>query len=160
VRWSNAFPKCLLAGGITALAVLLAGHVLLILIALIVGGALGVWFYSRGEWAPPINTGIGARIGAVTGLVGFGIYSVLFAVAFLFQRDKFFEGIKNAIQEAATRNPNPQAQQIVNQFLTPEGMAVLVTVSAVLLLFIFLIFCTIGGAVGTKLVKRDAGAPA
>ena len=153
VRWSAAIKGCLISAAATTVIILLAGHPLLILLALPVGGWFSVFLYSRRPEPLPVSAGLGARIGAVTGLAAFGIYAIMMAVVLVFQRKLFLEEIKKAMTAAAAQNPNPQAQQLVEKLMSPEGIAVLVTVSAVFLFFIFLVLCSVGGAIGGSMAK-------
>ncbi|HUS19325.1 MAG TPA: zinc ribbon domain-containing protein [Terriglobales bacterium] len=153
IRWATAFRKCLIAGAATTFVILIAGHPLLILLALPVGGWLAVFLYARGEDHPRLTAGIGARIGAVAGLITFGFYALLMTVVLIFQKARFLEEIKNTMKTAAAQNPNPQTQQVMEKLMSPEGIAVLVSVSAVILFFVFLIMCSIGGAIGGNFAK-------
>ncbi|HUR37093.1 MAG TPA: hypothetical protein VM009_04695 [Terriglobales bacterium] len=157
VQWGNAFRKCLIAAAATTFIILVAGHPLLIMLALPLGGWLAVFLYARGGERPFVTAGIGARIGAVVGLISFGLYALILAVVLVFQKARFVEEIKSTMKAAAAQNPSPQAQQMVEKLMTPEGIAVLVTVSAVILFFIFLVLCSIGGAIGGNF-SRDKGA--
>ena len=146
-----------MTGAATALAISLIRFPLASLLLLVLGGAAAVWAYSRGNWNPAITTGIGARIGAVTGLIGFGFYALVLAAVMYFQRAEVYAEITKALKDAAAQNSNPQAQQIVNQLLTPAGMTAMIAFSVVLMLFFFLILCTIGGAVGAVMLKKNSG---
>lgn len=138
----------------TAFLVAVVRHPLLVMLALPIGGAFAVFLYSRSKWDPPVTMGIGARIGAVTGLLTFALYSVLLGTVLYFQRGELYGMMKKELENAMARNPNPEAQQIVSQMMTPEGLAILLTVSAVFLLFMFLILCTVGGTIGGNYFKR------
>ncbi|HUQ50492.1 MAG TPA: hypothetical protein VM056_07260 [Terriglobales bacterium] len=140
----------------TAFLVAIARQPLLVILLLPLGGAFAVFLYSRSDWNPPVSLGIGARLGAVTGLITFALYSLLLGVVLYFQREQFFAMMKKELESAMARNPNPQAQQIVSQMMTPEGMAILLTVTAVFLLFMFLILCTVGGTISGNFFKRSS----
>lgn len=153
VRWGAAFRNCLVAAAITTVVILVAGHPLLILFTLPAGGWFAVFLYARRTEHLPLTAGVGARIGAVTGLTAFGLYAILMAVVLVFQRSRFLEEIKKAMTQAAAQNPNPQTQQVVEKLMSPEGIAVLVTISAVFLFFVFLVLCSVGGAIGGSMAK-------
>jgi hypothetical protein len=157
VRWPSAFRKCLIAGAATTFVVLIAGHPLLILMALPIGGWFAVFLYRRGFDHPPVNAGVGARVGAFAGLIAFGLYAILMTVVLIFQRARFMEEIRNTMRTAAAQNPNPQTQQIVERLMSPEGIAILVTLSAVILFFVFLVLCSVGGAIGGHFAKNKNG---
>jgi hypothetical protein len=130
----------------------------LILLALPVGGWFAVFLYARGEDHPRLTAGLGARIGAVVGVIAFGFYALLMTVVLIFQKARFLDEIKNTMKTAAAQNPNPQTQQVVEKLMSPEGIAVLVTVSAVILFFVFLVMCSIGGAIGGNFAKSKNAA--
>ncbi len=153
LRWSAAFRSCLIAAAVTTIIILIAGHPLLILLTLPAGGWFAVFLYARRAEHLPLTAGLGARIGAVTGLTAFGLYVILMAIVLVFQRARFLEEIKKTMAAAAAQNPNPQAQQVVEKLMSPEGIAVLVTVSAIFLFFVFLVLCSVGGAIGGSMAK-------
>ena len=153
VVWSVAFKKCLIAGVVTTLLLTFAGHPVLVFLLLPVGGWFGVFLYNRGQRGLPVNGGLGARIGAVTGLIGYAINIAVLAARLILQRTQVLEEMKRAFQEAASQNTDPQAQQIMQKLMSPEGLAVLVTIGAVFLFFMFLVLCSAGGALGGSLLK-------
>ncbi len=153
IRWSSAFRSCLIAAVVTSVVIMVAGHPLFFLFTLPAGGWFAVFLYARRAEHLPLTAGLGARIGAVTGLVAFAINIVLMGVALMIERAKFLEGIKKSITTAAAQNPNPQTQQVVEKLMTPEGIAVLLTVSAVFAFFMFLILFSVGGAIGGSMAK-------
>ena len=151
VVWSTAFKNCLVAAAAMTLFTAFAGHPLLVLLALPAGGWFATFLYTRARL--PVTAGIGARIGAVTGLIGYVISITLMGARIVFQRTQFLDEMKRSIQDAIAKNPDPQAQQIAQKLLSPEGMAVLLTLSAVFLFFMFLVLCSVGGAIGGSLAK-------
>lgn len=128
-------------------------HPLLILLSLPTGGWFSAYLYSRSDAKLPVNASIGARVGAVTGLIAYGFYAILTSLVLIFQKDKFLEEMKNSLTAAAAQNPEPQAQQILQKLMSPEGTAVLITLSAIFLFFLFLVLCSVGGAIGGSLAK-------
>jgi hypothetical protein len=145
VVWGTAIKKCLIAAAALIAVLLFARLPILIFLAIPLGGWFASYLYSR---VLPLTAGIGARIGAVTGLIAFGFYAAITSLAMLFQRDQLLNEIKRAMTEAAKSNPDPQAQQIVQKLMTPEGVAILITLGAIIMLFMFLILSSIGGAIG------------
>lgn len=155
VQWSAAIRSCLLAAAVLTFLYTVIGVPLAVMIIIPAGGWFAVYLYSRGKGGRPVNAGIGARIGAVTGLLAYALYGLIMAVVMVFQRGRLLEEVRNAMRQAAAQNPNPQAQQIVEKMMTPEGIAILVTISAIFLFFIFLVLCSIGGAIGGSLAKKN-----
>jgi hypothetical protein len=127
----------------------------LVLLVVPVGGFFAIWLYARGKDAGQVWLGTGARIGAVTGLFTFLIYGIIVAAQFTAQKGMVQETMRKAMDQALARNPNPQAQALVNQLMTPEGVATLITMTVVIFLFVFLIFGAIGGSVGAAIMKNQ-----
>lgn len=150
VVWGSAFKKCLIAAATLLLVLIALRGPLLVFLAIPAAGWFSAYLYSRNL---PITAGMGARIGAVTGLIAYGFYAVIFGIAMVFQRAQVMNEVKRAFREAAARNPDPQAQQIVEKMMSPEGIAVVFTLVAIVLLFMFLILASVGGAIGGASAK-------
>jgi len=58
------------------------------------------------------------------------------------------------MEAAAHSNPNPQAQQIVQNLLTPGGMAFICIAGFLFLLIWTLVLSALGGAIGANFSKR------
>lgn len=126
-----------------------------VLLVLPLGGIFSIWLYARGQDPGQIMLGTGVRLGAVTGLFTFLIYGIIVAAQFTAQSGMAQETMRKAIEQAMASNPNPQAKALMDQIMTPEGMATLLTVTGVIFLFVFLIFGAIGGSVGAAMIKRQ-----
>ncbi len=151
---SAMLPAALMAGAImgvlSSIPVVSVGCCLW----MIVGGILAVRFYQNR--APGMVTGgMGARLGALSGLIGWVIYAVVLAAQLAFGRGA---GLKaemiRQLQEAAAKNPDPNAQQVAQRLATPEGITMILIVGLFAFLFGFLIFGSIGGAVGAALFGK------
>ena len=127
ITWSTALPKAAISGFATVvflvaiLALTKSAFSLLIVIPL--GGVLSVWLYARGKDPNDIAAGIGARVGAVTGLFSYLIYGIIVAAQVSSQKGMIEETMRKAIEQAVARDPNPQTQAMMNQIMTPEGIA-------------------------------------
>jgi hypothetical protein len=151
-------PKAAIAGFATivllipVLSVTKSGFSLLVVIPL--GGIFAVWLYARGKDASTIVAGTGARIGAVAGLFSFLIFGIIEAAQFTTQQGMVRETVRKGVEEAIARNPNPEMQSMMNQVMTPEGIATVLTVSAIMFLFVFLIFGALGGSLGAAMLRN------
>ncbi len=58
------------------------------------------------------------------------------------------------IEQAAARNSDPQAQQALEFFKSPDGIALLLTTALIGTLMAFVIFSGLGGALGAALLRR------
>jgi hypothetical protein len=154
VRWSDGLPSAALGGMIAAAAMVipLGGFGL----GIVAAGGLTVIFYQRRRPGDIMTTGMGARLGAATGAIGFGIFSIVMAAGtFMFHaggqlRAKLLE----AIEQSAARAPDSEARQMMETFKTPEGLALLFVASLIFLLAFFLLFSSLGGAVGGSFARR------
>ncbi len=155
VDWSVAFKAAallgLLAGIPSSLRFVSAGCCLWV----IGGGALAVMMYRKWKPGALVTAGMGARIGAVTGFFAF-VFWLLFQVVVVSARGtgEFRRQLMQQMQEAAAKNPDPNAQRVMQQMSTPEGVAILVTAMVVVVLVAFIIFGVIGGAVGAAIWGR------
>jgi hypothetical protein len=151
--WRQALPGAALAGVLVAVSWLLPFTSALLL--MLAGGGLAVAFYRRREPNAVITPGMGARIGAISGLVGFLAFAVVLAVQLLLLRGggKFREAMMQVIQQSAARNPDPRAQAIIERLTSPEGMALLITFGMVVFLVAFVLLAAAGGALGARLIS-------
>jgi hypothetical protein len=158
IKWSSALPKTAVSGFATvALLILVVSATQVPALSLLVvpfGGAFSVLLYVRGS-KQSITAGAGARLGAVTGFFSFAVYGLIAAAELTSQRGELLNTVRKALQDAAAKNPNPQAQTIVEQMMTPAGIATLLTLAAIIFLFTFLILSSLGGSLGATLLKNS-----
>jgi zinc ribbon protein len=117
------------------------------------GGMLAVVIYRRRQQFPGLTTGTGARLGARAGLMGFVIFGLLslVQVASLRGSGQLRAALEQALKASAAHSGNPEAQQMVQQFLTPEGMRLLIALGIVLMLVLFVAVSSLGGAIAAAL---------
>lgn len=152
----------LIAGGVggllSAAPVVSIGCCLWVLAA----GAVSVLFY-RNRAAISVPTGMGARLGAVTGMVSSLVGSAVNVLTILVMGSgKMRETMRQAMEQSATRNPDPNAQMMAHrlmEFMTsPGGFALIMTVGFAVNFLALLAFAAAGGALGASLFgKREAG---
>jgi hypothetical protein len=154
IEWSNALPACALAAAIAA--VLMALGLMVPFLAVVGAGFLAVGFYRRRNPGVLIQTGAGVRLGAVSGLLCFGMSAVLEALALaIFHkgavlRDKMLE----AIQQAASRTTDSQAVAMLDYLKSPAGMAVMTVFVLIFAFLAFVVLSSLGGALGGILLGR------
>jgi len=157
IHWPSALPKTAASGFATVAMLVLVVTVTqvpaLSLLVLPLGGALSVVLYSRGDKRGRIPAGHGARLGAVTGLFAFIVYGLIVTAEMSAKRGELLDMLRKTLQEAAARNPNPQAQEMVQQIMTPAGLATLLALTAVIFFFTFLVLSSLGGSVGAAIVN-------
>ena len=91
------------------------------------------------------------------GLLIFGFYLAVSLAAISLNPAKYRELVLNVTQEAATKNPDPQVQQMLQWFATPDGLIVF---TAIFLAFILVIALVVGmgsGALAVALGKPETG---
>jgi len=177
IDWSQGIRASALAGLLLALAiffvpVIAAGgglvlHLgqaaigLLVLLAswccMVAAGALAVHFYRRRRPQTSITPGMGARLGALSGLLGFLFYSVPQAVRLAFFRlgGSVREAMQKAMEQSAAQSPDPKAQELMRNLMSPEALAAFLTVLVVLFLLAFLVCSSLGGAFGAWIGRNE-----
>jgi hypothetical protein len=103
-----------------------------------------VWTISRyrRQHPGPLRSGQGARMGAVMALLSFGF----FLLAIAFNPARYREMMVTSLHESAARSPDPQAQQVLQWFATPDGMLTFVVIALFTVLIAFLIIGMSSGA--------------
>jgi hypothetical protein len=152
-QWSQALPAAAWAGMVSAgLMVLPLGGFGLGMLA---SGFLCVILYRRRAPFVNLTPGLGARLGAISGMLGFGIFVVFTAVAttIFHSGNELRNALTEAIRQSAARNSDPQAQQVLEFFKTPEGMAVVLGLGLAFLFVIFLALSSLGGALSAALLR-------
>lgn len=154
IQWSQALPSAALAGLVAAgMMVIPLGAFGLGMLA---AGALSVTLYRRRHPASNLTPGMGARLGAVSGAVGFCIFSLFSALAMLISGSggQVRAALLDAIQQSAARSTEPQAQEMLQWFKTPAGLALMMALGLAFILAAFLLFSSLGGALAAVLMRR------
>ena len=120
------------------------------------GGMLTVVIYRRRQHLGHVTASIGARLGAMAGFMGFVIFALLSLVQMLALRGtgQLQSALQQALKTSAERSGNPEAQQLMQQFLTPEGMRTLIILGIVLMLVLFVALSSLGGAFAAAVSGR------
>ncbi len=153
IDWSHGLPAAAMAGLIAATLMVFpfAGFGL----GMILAGGLAALFYRRRAPYAELTPGTGIRLGLITGLIGFGIYTIFFAAVFVLTgADKLRLILSEQIAKSATASSDPQYLQALEYFKTPQGLALALILGLATLLVIFLIFSAAGGALGALWVRR------
>lgn len=112
-----------------------------------------VWAISRYLRRRPmaLRSGQGARMGAMMGALSFGFFlASFFAGLSLFWAD-FHNVMIGRIHEIAAQNPDPQAQQMMQWFATPDGFVAFTAIGLGSILLIFLVIGMGSGALAVAL---------
>lgn len=118
-------------------------------VGLLAGGFLSVALYRRRR-PGTITAGMGARLGLVTGGLGFAIFSIIRGAGILIFHTgaRLHQEMLQALDQAAARNPDPQAQAVLQYFKSPEGLTLVIALALVATFISFLLLSTLGGVLG------------
>ena len=154
IEWSHALPAAALAGLIAA--ILMMTPLAAFGLGMLIGGGLSVVFYRRRNPIAAVTPGMGARLGMLSGVLGGGIFAALISVFTIVFRvwNQIREKLIELVEQAAARNPDPQAQQAMEFFKTQPGIVLLITMAVVVTLAGFVILSALGGALGAVLFRR------
>ena len=152
IEWSQAVLSSLVALSAATLLVLLgtpAG------VAMLVAGFLSVLVYRRRSRVTNLTASTGAKLGALTGVLGFGVVAAILAALAAVRSGEQIRGfVLKLLQDYAARSSDPRVLQVMEMFKTPEGFTLLVILSLIMTLIAFLIFSSVGGAIGAALLYR------
>jgi hypothetical protein len=115
-----------------------------------------VWAISlyRRRHPDAIGSGQGARMGAMMGLLSFAFFLAFFLVTIFFQHAQYRDIMITQIHQISAQNPDPQAQQMLQWFTTPDGLITFTGIALVTILLICLALGTGSGAAAIALGKN------
>jgi hypothetical protein len=156
VDWPHALRTSAIAALISALVMSLG--LMVPLLAALGAGFLSVSLYRRrsSPWAVTVRSG--AQIGALCGLLFFGIASIFetIAIAVFHTGGQLRQKMLEALQQAATRSSDPQVQAAFDRLKTPEGLAVMLVLGLIVLFIISIVASSLAGALtGAVLGRRN-----
>jgi len=155
IQWRDGLRAALIAGigaGIVSVLPIISMGVCLWMLA---GGAAAVSIYPKRQPNDVVTTGMGARLGSVTGVFGFAVFAIFSALGMLIGGGAIREVLRRSMEQAARNNPDPRAQEIMQRLTSPEGMAMIVTITMIALFFAFVIFSAAGGALWAAMQPRN-----
>ncbi len=114
-------------------------------------GAVAVVLYQRRR-SVALTAGLAARIGAISGLLGFGIFGLLAAATMLGSGGRQVrQQMQQALEQAISSNADPRTQAMLQQMNTPSGIAALIAIGMVFFAVMFIVTGALGGALGAWL---------
>jgi hypothetical protein len=125
-------------------------------LGMLAAGFFTVVFYHRRCPFARLSPGVGARLGAVSGAVGFVLVAIPAAiVTLLFQSGGESRSlVMQSFEQFAAGSSDPRAQQILEYLKTPRDFMLLMSVGLIVTLFAFLILSGLGGALGSALLRH------
>jgi hypothetical protein len=154
LAWKGVLLSGLAAAALTAAPILGLGCCLWLLGS----GALAVWLYQRRVPGMFVTTGMGMRIGAASGVIGYLAMAIWSVLRFASHSQEFRTALQEQMDKSLASNPDPRAQEIMRQFMnnlnTPQGLATFFVLILVIMAFVFVIFSAAGGALGASMFAR------
>ncbi|HVP54531.1 MAG TPA: hypothetical protein VMU45_05990 [Candidatus Eisenbacteria bacterium] len=154
LAWKGALLSGLIAAVLTAVPVVGLGCCLWLLGA----GALAVALYQRRIPSAIVTPGMGMRIGAVAGAIGFVATTIWSVFRFATSSQEFRSAMQEQMEKSIASNPDPRAQDIMRQFMntlnTPEGLATFFVIVIVIMAIVFVVLGAAGGAIGASMFAR------
>jgi hypothetical protein len=154
LNWQHALPAAAISGIISTVLMMIpfAGPAL----GMLAGGSLSVMLYRRRVPQVQLNGGLGGRLGALSGLIGFAVFSIFTAVQVLvFHAGSQLRGdLIDSVKQAAARAHDPQSQPFLDYLSTPPGLQLVMVAGFAVMLAMFLVLSSIGGAVSAALMRR------
>lgn len=125
-------------------------------VGMLVAGFLSVALYRRRLKYVWITNGMGAKLGAAAGAIGSGLFTLVTAVGILVFHagDKLREAAIQAIDQAAARNPDPKAQEMLQQLKTPDGLVLVVSLGMLFTFVLFVLLSSLGGVIGAASLRK------
>lgn len=156
IEWPQAIRTCAIAALISALVMALG-----LMVPLLAGlgtGFLAVTLHHRRNPAWSVNARSGAQLGAVCGLLFFGISAIFetLRVALFHTGGQVRQKMLEALQQAASRTTDPQVQAAFDRLKTPEGLAAMLILGMVVLFVVSIAAGSVAGALtGAFLGRRN-----
>jgi hypothetical protein len=124
-------------------------------LGMLAAGFFSVLLYRRRSPATHLTPGMGARLGALTGGLGFAFFALILALWSAFRSGKeLHDSLLSQLQQYAAHSSNPNMQQAIELFNTPEGFTVIMILTLIMTLIAFAIFSSLGGTIGAFLLQR------
>ena len=144
VEWAQALPAAAL-GGVCALMALLIPYAVFGP-AFLLGGAVAVMFYSRRRDRSP-TPGAGAKIGAVSGGLGFLFSAIPLAATLVYRPEELRKSVLESVALMTSRGYDAQkVQQLQDILKTQAGLTFFVVLGVVVMFVVFVTGASIGGA--------------
>src|ERR1700688_763205 len=143
LEWPQALPS---AGIALLVAILITVVSKSTGLGMLAAGFLSVVLYRRRCPAAHVSAGLGARLGALTGGLGFGVLAAILGLWTVFRSGKeIHDALLHYIQQYAARSSDPHMQQVLDLFNTPEGFTFIMILTLIMTLAAFAIFASLGG---------------
>jgi hypothetical protein len=152
-RWLFTLQPCALAAAVAVGLTILGLNPF---VAALGTGFLAVVFARRRGLGISIPAGAGARLGALSAFLFFGISGIVetLAVVVLHKGAQVRSEMMDKVQQAAARYPGAEVQPFLDFVKSPGGFTFMVVASVLFGLLAFLILGSVGGTIGATLFRR------
>jgi len=153
VQWSKALPAAVLGGIVSILS--LALPLAVWGPAYAIGGAVAVFVYSLRARSTRLTPSAGAKIGAASAGFGYAIIAIITVATYVYHSEDLRKAMSDAINQMAARGSDAQTvQQALELLKTQEGLGFFVAFGLSILLVVFVVASSIGGAVCASWLRR------
>ena len=130
-----------------------------VFIAIPLAGILSVRFFRTGAFDPHIPPRLGFRLGALSGLLLFGMLVLVSTISIAAQggNAEFRERTLETMRQYQATNPDPQAQQIFQYFQTPQGFVVMTLLGMLVTCIMIVVLSGLAGMASAALSQRRSG---
>jgi hypothetical protein len=121
-----------------------------------IAGFLVVLFYRRWTHGPEPQPAFGFKLGALAGLFGFPVFLVLTAIltASFHGEAIMRQAMIDAVHLQQARATEPQIRQMLDYFLTPPGMMLMLAFGFLIMGIVFVLLSGAGAALSASLLRR------
>ncbi len=152
-RQSSFLRAAIYAG---AIATLLSTLPLGFVIGLPLAGVLALRFYRGRGSVTHVAPTLGFRLGALSGLFAFGMLVLVRTIttAVFGGGGELRQAMVERIHQAQGANPDPQAQQLFQYFLTSQGMAIMMLLGLFFMGVVFVLLAGLGGLISASVQRK------
>lgn len=155
VQWAHALPGAALGGAFSLLAAVVPYAIFGP--AFLAGGAVAVVLYRRHLKSGLPSQGAGAKIGAASGGFGFLFFAIPAVATLVYRPDELRQGMLENLAHYAGRGYDPQKiQQVTDLLKSPQGLNFFVGFVLFILLLMFVVGSSIGGALYAAWARKRA----
>jgi hypothetical protein len=158
IEWDAAWKGMLLSGLIGAVLCGIPYVSLGCCLWSLGSGALAVLLYQRRVPGAVVTPGMGMRIGAGSGAIGYIVTTVWMVFRFAKNSQEVRAALAEQMDKSIAANPDPRAQEMMRQFMnnlnTPQGLATFFVLVLLIMAVVFVIFSAAGGALGASMFAR------
>jgi len=152
IRWSQTLKPCALAALVASLLMVLGLNPF---VAMISVGFLTVVFCRQRQPGTPVRAGVGARLGALGGLLWFGMSVILQGLLVVVGKGPDMrEEMLKKVQQTASGTNDPQVQALFEYFKSPAGLTVMIVLAFIFAFLAALVLGVLGGALGGTIFGR------